>query len=330
MPSNRAPARHGELQRPVGLAGRAPRRPGSCPSSPLDLSPALLLGLGDVHPLEVEGEAGRRQRRRRTAASARRSARRRRARGRARGRRPRGSRRCSSRGRAAARGRAGPARPHPGHSSASKVSLSRLVARSTASPPSSRASVEHLAPAAHLAQRDAASRRCSALDLRRARPAPPRGPTRSWVASLPRTASRGLALDPQLGEELAVEVGVAEADHGPCRGPAASSAAHRGPRPPPRSRRAPSAPISSTPAWANSRICPRCGRTARNSVGDVAEAERRLGAGEAVGDQPGDRDRHVGAQREQLAALVEEAVGAVGGRARRRAPSPRRTRSSAC
>ena len=46
---------------------------------------------------------------------------------------------------------------------------------------------------------------------------------------------------------------------------------------------------------------------------DVAEPERRLGADEPRRRQAGDRDRHVGAHRQQLAALVEEAVR--GGRA---------------
>ena len=45
-------------------------------------------------------------------------------------------------------------------------------------------------------------------------------------------------------------------------------------------------------------------------VADVGEAQGRRGLREAGRHQAGDRDRHVGAQGEQLAALVEEAVGA--------------------
>ena len=70
-----------------------------------------------------------------------------------------------------------------------------------------------------------------------------------------------LAVDPELGEQLAVEVGVAEPDHG-ARQPAASSAALSTSI----TSAVPSgagAPISSTPAWVNSRIWPRCGLTAR-------------------------------------------------------------------
>jgi hypothetical protein len=45
-------------------------------------------------------------------------------------------------------------------------------------------------------------------------------------------------------------------------------------------------------------------------VADVGEPKRQLGVGVAARREPGDRDRHVGSQREQLAALVEEPVGA--------------------
>ena len=122
-----------------------------------------------------------------------------------------------------------------------------------------------------------------------------------------------LALDPELGEQLAVEVGVAEPDHGAVEPGGVERrlehldhlgrALRRG-RP--------------------DQLDPGLGELAHLAalrahrpvgVGDVAEAERRLGVGEAAGDQAGDRDRHVGAQRQQLAALVEEAVGAGGGAA---------------
>ncbi len=48
-------------------------------------------------------------------------------------------------------------------------------------------------------------------------------------------------------------------------------------------------------------------------VGQVAEAQGHLGLGVAAGDQARDRHGHVGAQGQQVAALVEEAVGGVGG-----------------
>ena len=45
------------------------------------------------------------------------------------------------------------------------------------------------------------------------------------------------------------------------------------------------------------------------AVGEVAEAQRRLGVRVARRDHPRDRDRHVRAQDEDLAVLVEQAVG---------------------
>ena len=71
----------------------------------------------------------------------------------------------------------------------------------------------------------------------------------------------GLALDPQLRQRLAVEVGVAEPDHRPPQADRVQRRLqhlhHLGGPP------GASGPINSTPAWANWRIWPRCGRTAR-------------------------------------------------------------------
>ena len=47
-------------------------------------------------------------------------------------------------------------------------------------------------------------------------------------------------------------------------------------------------------------------------VGEVAEAERRLGVRVAGGHHAGDRDRHVRAQRQHLPCLVEEPVARAG------------------
>jgi hypothetical protein len=44
-------------------------------------------------------------------------------------------------------------------------------------------------------------------------------------------------------------------------------------------------------------------------VGDVAEAQRRLGGGVARGHHARDRDGHVGAQREHVAVIVDDAIG---------------------
>ena len=117
-----------------------------------------------------------------------------------------------------------------------------------------------------------------------------------------------LSLDPELGEQLAVEVGVAEPEDGAVQPDGVERRAqhleHLGGAL--RRRRAEQLDpgvhelAHLAALWADDPV----------GVADVGEAQRRLGVGEAGGDQAGDRDRHVGAQREQLAALVEEAVGA--------------------
>jgi hypothetical protein len=54
---------------------------------------------------------------------------------------------------------------------------------------------------------------------------------------------------------------------------------------------------------------PAVGRDAPVGVGDVAEAQRRLGGLIAGGDDARDRDRHVCAQGQDVAVVVDHAVG---------------------
>ena len=54
------------------------------------------------------------------------------------------------------------------------------------------------------------------------------------------------------------------------------------------------------------------GRDAAIAVGEVAEAERRLGGGIAARDHAGDRHGHVRAQDQDGTVLVEDAVGGLG------------------
>ena len=122
-----------------------------------------------------------------------------------------------------------------------------------------------------------------------------------------------LALDPELGQQLAVEVGVAEADHGAVEaGRVERRLEHLDHLDGPLRRRG------------ADQLDPGLGELAHlaalrahraEGVGQVAEPQRHLRVGVAAGDEPRDRHRHVGAQREQVAALVEEAVGGVGGAA---------------
>ncbi len=117
----------------------------------------------------------------------------------------------------------------------------------------------------------------------------------------------GRALDSELGEQLAVEIGVAEADH---RAPETGGVECRLQdldylRRPFRRRGADQldAGLGELAHLTTLRA------HGAEGVGQVAETQRHLGTGEATHDEPGDRDRHVRAQREQVAALVEEAVG---------------------
>ena len=122
-----------------------------------------------------------------------------------------------------------------------------------------------------------------------------------------------LALDPELAQQLAVKVGVAEADHGAVEAGGVERRLqdldHLG------------GPIRRRGA---DQLDPGLGELAHlaalrahgaKGVGQVAKPQRRLGVGVAARDETRDRHRHVGAQGEQVAALVEEAVGGGGGAA---------------
>ena len=179
--------------------------------------------------------------------------------------------------------------------------------------------------------RRAARQPRSASRARRGRGRAPRPPPRArrgraWRGSRG-CASAASPSTPELGEQLAVEVGVAEPDHG-----AAAARPRRAPR-------ASTSTTSAVPSGARradqldaglGELAHLAALRADGSVGagEVAEAERRLGGRVAVGDQAGDRDRHVGAHRQQLARLVEEAIGDRRAALARRARAPPRTRSS--
>ena len=281
MSSNRAPRGTASFSGPsasgrVGPATSVTRR--SFASGAL---PALLLGLRDVDPLEVEGEAGRRQVDAEAAASARRSGRRRRGRGRAPGRRPRGSRRCSSRGRAAGRGRSGPG---PRRRAPRARRRSPAAARWPARPPRRRARAPGRGPpaAAQLAQRDQGLALLASRSPR-ARRAPASRPTRSCVAELlehagpaprPRPRARSAA-----GGRGRRRRGRSRARSRPAASSAAPSTSITSAVP-----SGAGAPISSTPAWHELAHLAALRAHGPVGVGDVAEAERRLGAGVAGGD----------------------------------------------
>ena len=130
-----------------------------------------------------------------------------------------------------------------------------------------------------------------------------------------------LALDPELFEQLAVEIGVAEPDHGPVQpGRVERRLENLDDLDRPLRRRGPD---QLDPGLRELAHLAALGAHSAEGVGQVAEAQRHLGVGVARRDQPGDRHGHVGAQRQQVAALVEEAVGAFAVR-----PSPRARTSS--
>ena len=196
----------------------------------------------------------------------------------------------------------------PRRSSSSKVSPILAVARSTAAPPSSRASVEDLAPAAQLREGDAGVALLVADPLDggelglEADQVVGREPLEDRVARL--------SLDAVLGEQLAVEVGVAEPDHGPVQpGRGQRRLQHldhlggalRG-----RGADQLDAGLGELAHLA------ALGAHRAVGAGQVAEPHRHLGVGEAGGGEAGDRHGHFGAQGEQVAALVEEAVARAG------------------
>ena len=130
------------------------------------------------------------------------------------------------------------------------------------------------------------------------------------MARQSRTPVARLAVHPHLVEQLAVEVGVAEPDHGPRQAGRVKRRGqdldHLGGALGSLGAEQLDAGLHELPHLAALRADRAVG------VADVEEAERRLGAREPARDQARDRDRHVGAHREQLAALVEEPVGGRG------------------
>ncbi len=120
-----------------------------------------------------------------------------------------------------------------------------------------------------------------------------------------------LALDAELGQQLAVEVGVAEPDDRPLEaGRVERRLEHLDHLRRPLRRRRTDQLDSGLGELAHLAALGPYGAV---RVGQVAKPQGHLGAGVATGDQARDRHRHVRAQRQQIAAAVEEAVGGIGG-----------------
>ena len=302
--SKSAPRGSASLSGPPPRVRTAPSTVGRHQPSSAD---ALLLGLGEVHPLQVEAEAGGRHLAPEAAeqvvvaAAAAEDV----AEGRvvdledragvvaevaqqARGPAARGRRRPASR----APRRSRPAAP---------------MARSTAPPPSSWARSSTLsAPPRRPGSRSRVSRPSGSRPSTASTSIS--SPTRSWVASRSRMRSRGSPSTPSSARSWRYR----SASPRPTTArfsPTASSAALS------------TSITSAVPSGASGaeqlhpgvhELAHLGALRAHGAVGvaDVGEAQRRLGVRVAAGGQAGDRDRHVGAQRQQLAALVEEAVGA--------------------
>ena len=115
-----------------------------------------------------------------------------------------------------------------------------------------------------------------------------------------------LAVDAQLGEELAVERGISKADNGAVEPGGVERCAQDlddlgGPV---RRRRA----DQLDPGLEELTRLPALGANRAVGAGVVEEAEGRLGGRVAVGDHACDRQRRVGAHRQDAALRVEEAV----------------------
>ena len=108
-----------------------------------------------------------------------------------------------------------------------------------------------------------------------------------------------LALDAVLGQQLAVEVGVAEPDHGAVEaGGVQRRLQHLDDLGRARRRRHSD---QLDPGLDELAHLAALGTHRPVGTRQVAEAQRLLGSGQAAGGEPGDRHRHVRAQRQQLA-----------------------------
>ena len=132
-------------------------------------------------------------------------------------------------------------------------------------------------------------------------------PTWSCMARESSSLSRSLARDPETVEQLAIEIRVADADHGAGQaGGVERGREHFDHLGGPLGRRGADEldpGLGELPHLAALRPDRTIGAS------QIADPEGRLGGRVAVGDQAGNRNRHVGAHPQQLAGLVEEAVG---------------------
>ena len=199
----------------------------------------------------------------------------------------------------------------------------RLEARSTASPPIVRACSSTSAPPRRLERATIAARSASPISarspasasiatrscaIRQSRIRSRAGPSTSISSSSWRKRSASPRPMTALVQPDRVERADEQLDH--------LDRARRAPR-----RR------SARPRPGETRAAARSSADRAEGAALVAQPERALAVGEAVGDQPRDRHGHVAAQRQRRAGLVEEAVA----RSRRGRPAraPRGTRSSA-
>ncbi len=117
-----------------------------------------------------------------------------------------------------------------------------------------------------------------------------------------------LPLYAQLGQQLAEKVGVAEPDHGPVQPDGVERGAQHLDHLGGALGRARAQQLDPGVHELAHLGALRAHRPV--GVADVGEAQRHLGLGVAARRHPRDRHGHVRAQRQQLAALVEEAIGA--------------------
>ena len=263
-------------------APRGARRRARCAAAPRSAPSPRRAGRGR------SGRAGRRSGRRRPAGRP------------ARRRRPRRPRRCSS---ASERARPRSKITRSATSGGSSATTARRP--SAASPAASSTS----APPRRCGTRSSAS----VASGPRRRPSTSRSrPTKSRVWSSCRIRRRGVAGDAVRVEQRRVERGVAEPDPVALEARGVERAAEHG-------ERLGGAGVLGHADELDPRLEHLAVLAARRAdgavgVGDVAEAQRQLGGRVAGGDHARDRDRHVRAQHEHVALLVEQLVRGVGGR----------------
>ena len=281
----------------------------------------LLAGQRDVQAIDAEREADRGQRAAEAAEQVVVAARRRPSARRARGHRPRTARRCSSRGCGPARGRRSSASATAGSSRSStwRMPADRVGHRAGGAG-------EHVGAAAPLGHADEQLRLLGVEpEARRRRARARRSPGRASAVEQPRAHLLGHA---ETGHQRRVQRSVAEPDAIALQPGGVEGVAQHG-RAPRRCRRAPGADQLDSGLEELSRLAAL--RTdAAVAVGEVAEAQRRLGGRDSASRSPARSAPSCPSAARALATARRTRGRPAARRPCPRAPAPTRTRAPAC